>query len=77
MPIERGFRLRLFPGGFADFFGFVEKNEGSLFVADDDVREFFVLNIARDDLCADAGVVVDQMRNEIGLPVRVRTSLNQ
>src|SRR5438034_3638749 len=66
-PARRGreFRLGRFPFGFADFFDFVHKCEGPFFVPDNDVRLFVTGEVARHDLGADAGIVVNQVRNEI------------
>src|SRR5262245_1873611 len=43
------------------------KDEGTLLIANDDVGILLVQNLSRDDLCADAGIVVDEMRNEVSL----------
>src|SRR5207245_3720460 len=68
-------RLRLFPLGLADFLHFVLNVERPFLVADHDVRILLVAAIAGHDLRADAGVVVDQVRNEIHRLVLVADEL--
>ncbi len=43
------------------------KEEDAFLIADNDVRIFFVSDISGDNLGADAGVVVDEMRDEVSL----------
>ena len=63
-------RLRLGPLAFAHRLLLVQENEGALLVADDHIGKRVAIHIARHDLRADAGVVVDEVRNEIhGLPL--------
>src|SRR5579859_4125930 len=62
-------RLRFFPLGLAHLFCFVKKYESPLFIAHDYVWKTFVLNISRHDLRAHAGIVINQMGNEINLAI--------
>jgi hypothetical protein len=41
----------------------LQQDEPTAFVADDDIHFLIAIQISRDDLSADAGVVVDQMSN--------------
>src|ERR1044071_6681279 len=59
------FGLGLFPLFGTHFFLLMQMNESPLFVSDYDIRQPIAVDIGSDDLCADARVVVDQMRNEV------------
>src|SRR6476660_8930526 len=59
--------LSLLPFFMGDFAGLVYKDEDAFLVADDNVGIFFVQDFSRDNLGADAGVVVDEMRDEVSL----------
>ncbi len=44
----------------------LRENECAIFVADDNVGFAVGVNVGREDLRADAGVIVNKMRNEFG-----------
>ena len=57
------FRLGGLPFFLADLFDRVQMNEGAFFVADHDVERAIAVHIACGDLGADAGIVINLMRD--------------
>src|SRR6266436_5096092 len=61
------FGLGLFPLFMRDLGGLMMEEEDTFLIADDDVGIFFVQDLSRHDLCADAGIVVDEIGDEVSL----------
>src|SRR5882672_1788680 len=59
--------LGLFPFFMRDLCGLMYKDEDVFLVADNNIRILFVQDFSRDDLGTDAGIVVNEMRNEMSL----------
>ena len=53
----------------------VPENERSLFVADNNVRVLLITAGSGHDLCANTGIVVNQMRNEFHRLIRLANQL--
>ena len=70
------FRLGGLPFFLADLFDCVQMNEGAFFVADHDVERAIAVHIACGDLGADAGIVINLMR-DIPTASPLRVSWNQ
>ena len=64
------FGLGCFPFWLGDLFGFVQEDEGAFFVPDNDVGKIVAVDVFDADLAADAGIVVDEVGDEIGRAVR-------